>query len=44
MVLGSPISLSRFIRGVAAAVYISPNIHMKGGSYRSVRENMAKKW
>jgi hypothetical protein len=46
IVLGSPISLSKFIRGVAIAVpqYISPNTHMIGGSHRSIRENMAEKW
>jgi hypothetical protein len=46
IVLDSPISLSKFIRGVATAVpkYISPNTHMTGGSHRSIRENMAKKW
>jgi hypothetical protein len=45
MVLGSPISLFRFIGGVAAAVphYISPNTHMKGRSHGSARENMAEK-
>jgi hypothetical protein len=43
---GSLISLSRFIVGVAVAVrqYISHNTHMKGGSHKCVRENMAKKW
>jgi hypothetical protein len=42
---GNPISLSKFIGGVAAAVsqYMSPNTHMKRGSHRSVRENMAEK-
>jgi hypothetical protein len=45
MILGSPISLSRFIGRDAAAVpqYISPNTHIKGGSHRSVRKNMAQK-
>jgi hypothetical protein len=43
---GSSISLSRFIGRFAAAIlqYISSNTHMKGGSYKSVRENMAEKW
>jgi hypothetical protein len=42
---GSPITLSRFNGGDAAAVsqYISLNTYMKGGSHRSVRENMIEK-
>jgi len=42
----SPTSLSRFVGGDVAAVpqYISPNTHMKGRSYKSVRENMSEKW
>jgi hypothetical protein len=38
IILGSLISLSKFIGGVAAAVpqYIFLNIHMKGGSHRSI--------
>jgi hypothetical protein len=43
--LGSPISLSRFIRGVLQQYpqYIFSNTYMKGGSHMSGRENMVEK-
>jgi hypothetical protein len=45
IVLGNSISLSRFIGGVATTIpqYISLSTHMKGGSNRSVRENITEK-
>jgi hypothetical protein len=43
MYWGSPISSFVNIGGVVAE-YISPNTHMEGGSHKSVRENMVKKW
>jgi hypothetical protein len=46
MYWGSPISPFVVIGGFATAVpqYISLNTNIKGGSYRSVRENIAEKW